>query len=160
MVLYGFVWFGRNSEAEFKTNNEWKRLWSEEWKRLWSEWITWVGIELLGQLKNHSMGKFWDLVEILKFVQNSEILSKLWNLVKIGKCWLTLWNLVWIRSLESSAALCAESCAALSKVFDQFISWNLVKNVRFCKKYEIWSIFELWCLFCLNCERLSVCSRG
>ena len=59
MLLYGFVWFGRNSEAEVKTINEWKRLWSQEWKRLWSdvafktmnELITKVGIELLGQLK-------------------------------------------------------------------------------------------------------------
>ena len=37
MLLYGFVWFGRNSEAEVKTINEWKRLCSREWKRLWSE---------------------------------------------------------------------------------------------------------------------------
>ena len=37
MLLYGFVWFGRNSEAEVKTINEWKRLWSQEWKRLWSD---------------------------------------------------------------------------------------------------------------------------
>ena len=36
MLLYGFVWFSRNSEAEVKTINEWKRLWSQEWKRLWS----------------------------------------------------------------------------------------------------------------------------
>ena len=36
MLLYGFVWFGRNSEAEVKTINEWKRLCSREWKRLWS----------------------------------------------------------------------------------------------------------------------------
>ena len=37
MLLYGFVWFGQNSEAEVKTINEWKRLWSQEWKRLWSD---------------------------------------------------------------------------------------------------------------------------
>ena len=37
MLLYGFVWFGRNSEAEVKSINEWKRLWSQEWKRLWSD---------------------------------------------------------------------------------------------------------------------------
>ena len=66
MLLYGFVWFGRKSEAEVKTINEWKRLCSREWKRLWSdseqsvsqsvsEWVSQsvseVGIELLGQLK-------------------------------------------------------------------------------------------------------------
>ena len=34
MLLYGFVWFGRNFEAEVKTINEWKRLWSPEWKRV------------------------------------------------------------------------------------------------------------------------------
>ena len=60
MLLYGFVWFGRNSEAEVKTINEWKRLCSREWKRLWSEIrtvsesVTKVGIELLGQLKIES----------------------------------------------------------------------------------------------------------
>ena len=37
MLLYGFVWFGRNSEAEVKTINEWKRLCSREWKRLWND---------------------------------------------------------------------------------------------------------------------------
>ena len=62
MLLYGFVWFGRNSEAEVKTINEWKRLCGREWKRLceskqsvsqWvSESVSKVGIELLGQLKS------------------------------------------------------------------------------------------------------------
>ena len=35
MVWYSLVWFGRNSEAEVKTINEWKRLCSREWKRLY-----------------------------------------------------------------------------------------------------------------------------
>ena len=45
MLLYGFVWFGRNSEAEVKTINEWKRLCCREWKRLWSDLKSggWVG---------------------------------------------------------------------------------------------------------------------
>ena len=55
MVWYFLVWFGWNCEAEYGL------VWSGVvWSKLWSwihnhEWITKVGIELLGQLKIYKM---------------------------------------------------------------------------------------------------------
>ena len=54
------VWFGKNSEPEFKTINEWKRLWSEEWKRLWSEeWKRlWSANTVTQSLKTVTQGRY------------------------------------------------------------------------------------------------------
>ena len=68
MLLYGFVWFGQNSEAEVKTINEWKGLWSDvalcfclegSKFRTMSQSVSKVGIELLGQLKKYPLLRFF-----------------------------------------------------------------------------------------------------